>query len=244
MVRGGRGGYPANGPERAYNWEIGYAHDLSSYFPSLRYADFRINYFNSTIRDYIDRDYNFNIVQFDRKKLSGIEVQTRIDSGKYFAGFGGSYRLKQKMCDKDYASFIDQFYKSEYYAGIPACVDGGFPLTFARNSLQPKYSLDLNIGARLLNQKLEVGSRMTYHSAYENKSEKKMGRMMPLAYNRPNFWNSILVFDAYATYRIHDKLSLDVGINNITNRYYVDPMARIAQPAPGRTIKMGLTAKF
>jgi len=52
------------------------------------------------------------------------------------------------------------------------------------------------------------------------------------------------VFDAYATYRVHDKLSIDLGINNITNRYYIDPMARVSQPAPGRTIKMGLTARF
>jgi len=242
MVRGGLGsplrGSTATRPERAYNWEVGYAHDLTSYFPNLNYADFRINYFNSTIRDYMDRDYNFNIVHFDRKKLSGIEVQTRLDSGKYFAGFGGSYRLEQKMCDKDYASFIDPVYNR-----VPECVDGGFPITFARTSLQPKYSLDLGLGARLLNRKLEIGSRMTYHSAYENKSEKKMGGM-ELAYNRPNFWNSIWVFDAYATYRVHDKLSIDLGVNNITNRYYIDPMARVSQPAPGRTIKMGLTARF
>jgi len=212
---------------------------VTSYFPDLNYADFRINYFNSTIRDYMDRDYNFNIVHFDRKKLSGIEIQTRFDSGKYFAGFGGSYRLEQKMCDKDYASFIDPIYNR-----VPACVDGGFPITFARTSLQPKYSIDLDVGARLFNRKLEIGSRMTYHSAYENKSEIKMGNMRPRAFNRPHFWNPIWVFDAYATYRVHDKLSVDLGINNITNRYYIDPMARVSQPAPGRTIKIGLTARF
>jgi len=242
MVRGGLGsplrGSTATRPERAYNWEVGYAHDLTSYFPSLNYADFRINYFNSTIRDYMDRDYNFNIVHFDRKKLSGIEVQTRFDSGKYFVGFGGSYRLEQKMCDKDYASFIDPIYNR-----VPECVDGGFPITFARTSLQPKYSIDLDLGARFFNRKIEVGSRMTYHSAYENKSENKMGGMVR-AYNRPHFWNPIWVFDAYAVYRVHDKLSIDLGINNITNRYYIDPMARVSQPAPGRTIKMGLTARF
>jgi len=243
MVRGALGsplqGSAATRPERAYNWEVGYSHDLTSYFPSLNYADFRINYFNSTIRDYMDRDYNFNIVHFDKKKLSGIEMQARVDGGKYFAGFGGSYRLEQKMCDKDYASFIDPIYNR-----IPECVDGGFPVTFARTSLQPKYSLDLDVGARLFNRKLEIGSRMTYHSAYENKSESKMGSMMPRAYNRPYFWNPIWVFDAYATYRVHDRLSIDLGMTNITNRYYIDPMARVSQPAPGRTIRMGLTARF
>jgi len=243
MVRGGFAsplrGNAATKPERAYNWEVGYVHDLTSYFPNLHYADFRINYFNSTIRDYIDRDYSFNIVHFDKKKLSGIEVQTRVDSGKYFANFGGSYRLEQKMCDKDYASFIDKIQNR-----VPACVDGGFPVTFARTSLQPKYSVNLDVGARLLDRKLEIGSRMTYHSAYENKSENKMGSMMPRAFNRPHFWNPIWVFDAYAVYRINENLAVDLGVTNITNRYYVDPMARVSQPAPGRTIRMGLTAGF
>ncbi|KXU38491.1 receptor [Ventosimonas gracilis] len=242
MVRGALGsplrGSAASRPERAYNWEVGYAHDLTRYFPGLNYTDFRINYFNSTIRDYMDRDYNFNIVHFDKKKLSGIEVQTRIDSGRYFAGFGGSYRLEQKMCDKDYASFIDPIYNR-----TPACVDGGFPGTFAHTSLQPKYSLDLDFGARLLDRKLEVGSRMTYHSAYENKSERNMSGMSRVL-NRPYSWNPIWVFDAYAVYRVHDHLSIDLGITNITNRYYIDPLARVSQPAPGRAIRMGLTARF
>jgi len=232
-------GNAATKPERAYNWEVGYAHDFTGYFSSLQHADFRINYFRSTIKDYMDRDYNFNIVHFSKKIFSGIEMQARIDSGKYFTGLGTTYRLEQKMCDKDYASFLDPVYNR-----FPSCVDGGFPVTFARTSLQPKYSINLDMGARLFNQKLEIGSRMTYHSGYENKDEKKMLDNHVRAFNRPFHWNPILVFDAYATYRVHDKLSIDVGINNITNKYYVDPMARISQPAPGRTIKLGLTARF
>jgi len=237
--KGGELATAATSPERAYNWEVGYTHDLSPYLSGLRYADFRINYFHSVIKDYIDRDYRFNIVQFDKKKMSGIEMQTRIDSGKYFASLGANYLIEQKMCDEDYASYI-----SPIENHVPACVDGGFPTTFARTSLQPKYSINLGVGARLFEQKLEIGSRMTYHAAYESKSERKMGNLSLFAYNRPFFWNPIWVFDAYATYRVHDKLSIDLGINNITNRYYVDPLARVSQPAPGRTVKVGLTARF
>jgi len=241
IVRGGLSsmrGNTATRPERAYNWEIGYAHDLSSYFPDLLYADFRINYFNKTIRDYIDRDDNFNVVHFDKKKLSGIEMQSRVNSGRYFAALGASYILEQRMCDKDYAAFIDIIDHR-----IPECVDGGFPITFARTALQPEYSVNLNIGARFLEQKFEIGSRMTYYSSYENKTEKNMG-WRSSAFNRPHFWNPILVLDAYATYKIHDRLSIDIDINNITNRYYVNPIARVQQPAPGRTIKIGLTVGF
>lgn len=230
----------ASNPEHAYNWEVGYVHNLADYFPRLEYADFRINYFHNTIHDYIDRDNTFNIVQFDKKKMTGIELQTRMDSGRFFANLAGTYRLKNEMCDRDYASYLDPVHNR-----IPACITAGFPFSFSRTSLQPKYSINLDLGTRLMDRKLEIGGRMTYHSSANNKDEEALAVTgLSYAVNRPYYWNPIWVFDAYASYRVNDNLSLDLGINNITNRYYIDPLARVMQPAPGRTIKAGLTARF
>ncbi|HEP7962679.1 TPA: TonB-dependent receptor [Pseudomonas aeruginosa] len=225
-------------PEHAYNWEIGYVHNLIGYFDSLESADFRVNYFNNRIEDYIDRDWNMNTLQFSEKKLSGIELQARADSGKYFMNIGATYRLKQKLCDKDYASFLDPV-----YGRVPECVDGGFPLTYARTSLQPKYSVNLDLGARFFERKLEIGTRAVYHSAAKNQSD--FSAIKLITYNStPNYWNPILVFDAYASYRVTDNLNFDLGITNLTNRYYVDPLARVVMPAPGRTVRVGMTARF
>ncbi|WP_418648633.1 TonB-dependent receptor domain-containing protein [Thauera butanivorans] len=229
----------ATGPEHAYNWEIGYVQNLRPWLPELEYADFRVNYFNNRIEDYIDRDYFFNIVQFKEKKLAGMELQSRFDTGKYHVNFGATYRLKQKLCDKDYASFLDAVYNR-----VPVCVDGGFPLTFARTALQPQYSINLDAGARLLENRLRISGRMTYHSAAKNKDEEKMNGVSYLAFVRPFYWNPILVFDASASYAIDRNLSVDLTVNNLTNRYYVDPMARISMPAPGRTVTLGITAAF
>jgi len=233
----------ANRPEHAYNWEIGYVHNLSSYFPSLEYADIKINYFNNRIKDYIDRDWDFNTVQFDEKKMSGIELQARVDSGKYFANFGGTYRLKQQLCDADYAQTFMPIPGAAGSDRIPACVDGGFPRTFARTSLQPQYSLNLDVGARLLEKKLLLGARAVYHSAAKNKDEGHFGGL-GWAFNRTNYWNPILVFDAYASYQVQKNLNVDVAISNLTNQYYLDPMARTSMPAPGRTVRVGMTARF
>lgn len=233
----------ANRPEHAYNWEIGYVHNLSSYFPSLEYADVKINYFNNRIKDYIDRDWDFNTVQFDEKKMSGIELQARVDSGKYFANFGGTYRLKQQLCDADYAQTFMPIPGAAGSDNIPACVDGGFPRTFARTSLQPQYSLNLDVGARLLEKKLLLGARAVYHSAAKNKDEGHFGGL-GWAFNRTNYWNPILVFDAYASYQVQKNLNVDVAISNLTNQYYLDPMARTSMPAPGRTVRVGMTARF
>ncbi|WP_353172580.1 TonB-dependent receptor domain-containing protein [Acinetobacter rudis] len=230
----------ANAPEHAYNWELGYAHNLKSFsvFDQLDYADIKINYFNNRIENYIDRDYNFNIVQFAEKKMSGIELLTRLDSGKYFGSFGATYRLKQEVCDRDYASYLDPIYNR-----ISECIDGGFPLTFARTSLQPKYSLNFDLGARLFDEKLKLGGRAVYHSEAKNKSESEFGEM-GWAFNRAYYWNPILVFDAYMNYQAHPNVRLDFNITNITNQYYIDPMARVSLPAPGRAMTAGVTFKF
>lgn len=230
----------ANSPEHAYNWEIGYVHNLRSFswFENLNYADFKINYFNNRIDNFIDRDYNFNIVQFAEKKLSGIEIVSRLDSGKYFGSLGATYRLNQEICDADYASMLDPIYNR-----ISACVDGGFPLTFARTALQPKYSINLDLGTRLFNDELELGARAVYHSEAKNDSESQFDAM-GWAFNRAYYWNPILVLDAYANYQVNSNMRVDFNIINLTNQYYIDPMARVSMPAPGRTMTAGLTFKF
>ncbi|QLF91700.1 TonB-dependent receptor [Pseudomonas sp. ABC1] len=230
-------------PEHAYNWEVGYVHDLLGFLPDWRHADVRINYYENEIRNYIDRDKSWSIVQFDKKTYSGIELQARADTGRYFSNFGLSYRLSQKLCDKDYAATLDPIYN----AAISSCVTGGFPATFARTSLQPKFSINLDTGVRLFNEKLELGGRMVYHSSAENKEEADWIRNSQLAadaFGRPYRWQPIWVFDAFASYKVMANLDLDFGINNITNRYYIDPLARAMLPAPGRTMKAGFTLRF
>jgi len=239
----GRSSTHAMDPEHAYNWEVGYVHDLRSFLPDWRHADFRINYYKNEIHDFIDRDAMYNIVQFDKKTYSGIELQTRTDTGRYFSNFGISYRLEQKLCDKDYAATLDPIYNK----AIDSCVTGGFPSTMSRVSLQPKYSINLDGGVRLFDEKLELGGRMVYHSSAENKEEAKWiasGVTGAEAFGRPYRWHPIWVFDAFASYQVTENLDVDFGINNITNRYYIDPLARAMLPAPGRTMKLGMTVRF
>lgn len=239
----GRSSTNAMNPEHAYNWDVGYVHDLRSFVPGWRHADFRINYYKNEIHDFIDRDRMYNIVQFDKKTYSGIELQTRADTGRYFGNFGISYRLEQKLCDEDYAATLDPIYNN----AIASCVTGGFPTTMARTSLQPQYSINLDGGVRLFNEKLQLGGRMVYHSSVENKEEAKWitsGSLGADAFGRPYRWHPIWVFDAFASYRVSENIDVDFGVNNLTNRYYIDPLARAVMPAPGRTMKLGLTARF
>ncbi|MDX1368234.1 TonB-dependent receptor domain-containing protein [Pseudomonas sp.] len=244
----------ASKPERNSNWEVGYAHDLTQFFPGLGFADARLSYYNTEIENFIDRGLYYDSIQFDQKKTSGVELQSRFDTGRLFGGLGATYRLEQELCDKDYASSLDP-----YFNRIPTCMTGGFPGTYSGNSLQPKYSIDLLLGTRLFNEQLELGWRSVYHAGAENSqlddllaSQVSVGALNGLARdawfrsgNQDGFyWRSVLLHDLYANYQVNKQLAVNLGITNLTDEYYLDPMAKTLLPGPGRTVTAGLNVKF
>lgn len=243
----------ASKPERSTNWELGYSHDLTQFFPDLRFADVRLSYYDTEIENFIDRDFYYNVIQFDEKKTSGIELQSRFDTGGFYGSLGASYRLKQKLCDQDYASGMDP-----YYNRIPSCITGGFPGTYSGSSLLPKYSIDMTLGTRLLNNRLDLGWRGTYHSAVENDQldnllASESGSSVTDFLARDAWFRqgvdtfytqSVLLHDLYAHYRVHPSITVNLGVTNVTNEYYLDPMAKTLMPGPGRTVTAGLKVSF
>lgn len=235
----------ASKPERSTNFEIGYAHNLAQFFPSLALADARISYYNTEIKDFIDRTAYMDTIQFDKKKTQGIELQSRFDSGRFFGGLGGTYRLKQEICDKDFASSMDPFYNR-----IPTCVEGGFPGSYSGMSLQPKYSINMELGTRLLNERLQIGWRGTYHTGAENKqlngllSNADIQKVWFRGGIDALYWKSVMLHDLYASFQMSKKVAFNLNIINLTDQYYMDPMSKNVMPGPGRTITAGMTIKF
>lgn len=241
----------ASKPERSINWEVGYAHDLTEFFPGLGVADARISYYDTEIKDFIDRGLLYDVIQFDQKKSRGVELQSRFDSGRFFGSLSGTYRLEQKLCDKDYASGMDP-----YYNRIPSCMTGGFPGTYSGNSLQPRYSIDLGLGTRLFNERLELGWRSVYHAGAQNKQLDKLlgSEEGPADYLARDawfrggldtfLWRSVLLHDVYANFNVTQEMALSLGVTNITDEYYLDPMSKNLLPGPGRTVTAGLNINF
>jgi len=230
-------------PERSTNWEIGYSFNFAPYAKRLKAGDVRLTYYNNTIKNAIDITENKNLTQYDKKQSAGIELQSRLDSGKWFAAFGANYRLRQRVCDKTTAWNYDI-----YNNRIPECIDGGFGATRFYQTMQPKYSINLDIGTRRLNNRLELGMRGIYHSTVSTKQQDKLAaqglaRILE-ATGRPYHWRAALVFDMYGKYQIGKNFGLNFGITNLTNRYYLDPMSNVPIPAPGRTVTLGIKAKF
>ena len=231
-------------PERSRSWEIGYSFNFAPYWSRLRAGDVRLTYYRNRIENVIETTDHFRTVQYDRKDTAGLEWQSRIDTGRFFAALGATYRLKQQMCDRDTAIEFDPY----GYKGVPDCIEGGYGSTRGYQAVQPKYSINLDAGVRLLGEKLELGLRGIYHSSvntkqYDQLLQKDLGVIFRTT-GKPYHWRSSLTWDVYGRYQLHKNLNVNFSITNLTNRYYLDPMSNVPAPGPGRTVTFGLTAKF
>lgn len=229
-------------PEESRTFEVGYIYDLS-WLPNTLASDIKLSYYDTTLKNVIERDPSFNITQIDKQKTKGIELQARYESQRYFANIGINYNLKNKTCD-DSASMV-----MNPSGSFPVCVDGGFPNGFLRTSMVPKYSVNFTIGGKFFDNKLEVGTSMNYHSKARNGQEEEMvasGQLNSemVGNNAPIRWNSVFLVDAFFKYKIDESLSINFTGQNLTNQYYIDPLTRSYMPAPGRTFRIGFEGKF
>lgn len=231
-------------PERGKTAELGYVRNLQQLLGAEHFADVRINYYYTTIENSFERDGHLKFTQVDKHITSGIELQARYDNGNYFGDIGVDYRLKNEVCDSASAAMLDPMNKFN----ISSCTEAGFPGGFMRTQLQPKYSINANLGMRFFDQRLEVGSRMRYHSGTENSDEKEMMGKYPAHYaplnNSPMRWNPVFVADAYMSYQIAKDISMELLATNVFDEYYLDPLTRTMMPAPGRTFRLNFTSHF
>ncbi|UPK81129.1 TonB-dependent receptor [Proteus vulgaris] len=231
-------------PERAKSTEFGAVFDLTDWLNVERHADIKINYFRTNIENVFDRDANWQIRQFEKQILEGLEVQARFDNGFIFMDTALVYSHKNKVCDKNAFSNYDP----SGLLGVKQCMTGGYPGGFLRTSIQPKYSVNLHLGTRWFDNKLEIGSRWLYSSEVENKDEKWLKEKLPSQMygrnNNPMRWAKVFTVDAYINYQYSPNLSFEITGSNLLNEYYIDPLTRSGMPAPGRTFRLGVTAQF
>lgn len=223
-------------PEKSRNIELGLSHDFSRFFSAGTVADAKIAYFDQNTRNVIDTvsiGGRFTSANLDRQIIRGVEFQSRFDSGRLFADFSATRNLKNQVCDKTEAMMY-----SSYLGQIPDCVNYGFPHGGLLNTKQPRYSLNLLLGSRFFDNRLEMGTRVTYFTTYDRETQytKTTTNLVGIPVN----WGSTTVVDAYANYQINKNTMLEFSAMNLTDRYYVDPLARSWMPAPGRTLRLGL----
>ena len=118
----------------------------------------------------------------------------------------------------------------------------------------------MGLGTRLFNDRLEMGWRGVYHSGAENKqlnnlfssenpADWELNHSVSDVWSRAGgqdtfYWRSVLLHDLYANFNVNDAVALNLGVTNVTDEYYLDPMAKTLLPGPGRTVTAGVKIKF
>ena len=237
-------------PERIRAWEGAYIQDFSALFGfenEDQRADFKLVYFHNTVRDVIDRtnEAGVGFVNYDKQVIDGVELQLRLDTGRFFLSLGATRILTHRVCDASRAAVIA--FRSSVN-NPPDCFKYGFGNSFLQARAIPTQTLNLTLGRRFFERRLELGTRATYYSEYKNPQLEEFSApgntISGFLATLPMTYGETLVLDAYARYNFNDQLTAELVSTNITDQYYADPLGRSLMPAPGRQIRLNFTYQF
>ncbi|WBU60430.1 TonB-dependent receptor [Paracoccus albus] len=234
--------------ERAKSFELGASTSHDDLFGKGVSGAFKLAYFDTEVEDYITRyydGYNFGrmlMTNADSFSTRGLELQSKLDNGRFFADVSVTHYLDIETCDAEYAQHLRATARPwRRTEDTPECTAGSFMGSYANTQNPPKTAVNLTLGTRLLDERLTLGGRMSYSSGPTEKLDQPWhkGRTSDqLEYK------AVSIFDAFMSYEIRDNAVFNASVSNITDRYYLDPLAQSYMPAPGRTFRAGLTMKF
>lgn len=225
-------------PEQARNREIGIHYMGRELLTGNDSLNVGIAYFRNHTKDYLTRTQPnawemgpgldlFRMRNIDSADFYGMEVNLEYDAERWFFSASGTRYHHVEICNV--GSFV------RYY-----CADWGLPQSYINNMIPPNWHANSTLGLRLFDSTLELGVRATF-----------MGKRNPIprynaptGFNPPVLWHSYQLWDLFVQYQATKNLSLDIAIDNLTDRYYLDALSLGVVPAPGRTARLGITLQF
>lgn len=236
----GPGGFPDQ-PEHARNWEFGMNWMRDNVLTKGDKIRFKASYFDNTVDDYITRIFagdssaRMQLANIDYAKLRGFELSAAYDSRIFFGDVAWTHYTYTNYCTKP----------GQIVSGSvrDLCYTGGVPNGYVVNHVPPKDAVSLTLGTRLFDEKLTLGSKITYvgkrpTSGLQESSSSVGGTLDHFE------WKPYTVADLFASYQVNENFRVDMAVDNLTDQYYVDPLALGFVPAPGRTFRLNMTTKF
>ncbi|TEA78779.1 TonB-dependent receptor domain-containing protein [Allopusillimonas ginsengisoli] len=232
--------------EKARNLEIGLNYFKNSFLMNGDKLRFHAAYFDNYIDGYLTRAALpfasvtrrgtrivsvLGRVNLDFAKMRGFELSAEYDTGKYFGGLAWNHYTQIMFCAPP----------GVLHGNDPLCSRGGLAHSYSLQQIPPRNTVTANIGARLLERKLTVGSRANYVGS---RFAESIGKNIGSGGVQPSLWRPYLLVDAYASYKLNKHTTFDVAVDNVTDRYYMDAINAALMPAPGRTIRGSVTVKF
>lgn len=217
-------------PERSNNWEVGTNVIRDGVFSDDDTAMIKFGYFNWDVKNYIARTVitdpvlTLNIGNIPRAKFSGIELSSRYTNGGFTADLSANYFLNVEYCRTN-----------------DSCDSKSLYGDYATNHVQPEYTVDLTLSQKFLEDRLTLGGRVSYVGP------RAIGHGDVTAQGASQFialvdWEPYTLVDLFGEYKINDSMTASLRVENLFDRFYVDPLGLVTQPGPGRTIYASLTA--
>lgn len=222
-------------PERAKNREYGINLLRDGLFAEGDQARLKLAYFDNHVKDYLTRTTvqldgwvsSPVIENIDNADFKGYEITAEYRTPRFFSELSGSYYTYTNFCHSDRA----------YPTKSEPCHPGGVTDSYASNHVPPRASGALTLGTHQLDQRLTAGGRVSYTG--NRPTLPRASSIIPVV-----DWGSYVLVDLFANYRINEHVALDLSVDNLTDRYYMDAMTLGLMASPGRTVRMGFTVNF
>ena len=128
--------------------------------------------------------------------------------------------LKNWMCDDSYAyrdiDVVSKYLQEGKLIKHPTCNHGSITGGYLATAIQPRWSIDADLGGRFFSNKLESGVRFHFHSrVYQNRraifqayhDQAGNGKQADPDYMR---WQPVATWDAYLRYKIGKNLTAEL----------------------------------
>ncbi|WP_068313771.1 TonB-dependent receptor [Polycladidibacter hongkongensis] len=57
-------------------------------------------------------------------------------------------------------------------------------------------------------------------------------------------WDRHTLVDLFSEYKLNENVSLTMGVDNVTDQYYIDPLGMVNMPGPGHRFHASMKAQF
>jgi len=219
---------PALRPERAHDWEFGANFTRRNLFRDGDDLGLKLVYFDNDIEDYISRKYNTStysmfIFNIDRAKFAGVEAALTYKTGGFSLDASATRYTDIAFCR------INE-----------PCKKSSLAADYATNHIPPEFSLNLLVAQKLFDERLTLSGRLSHVGKRTVPFEVPAGGASPFISAIP--WDPYTTLDLFASARIAKGVDLELGVENVGDAYYVEPLSLGLVPAPGRTVRLGITA--
>lgn len=215
-------------------FEVGFMGGYSDLLTSNDALDFKINYFQNDVRNYISEAVlpgenqwspSFSFANYSRVETRGLELGLSYKNDRFFADLSATQYKDPKICPHDRS----------------ICDVVGEQWNLITTRMAPKRTMTLDLGGYFYDKKLMVGGRVKYHSGKENPKGWLNGTGVNRAVEVVPVTTTV---DLYGKYSWDKDINVTWNIDNVTNRYSYDPGTVIGMPMPGRTIRVGVEVRF